>query len=1012
MSRSGTTKNPAMSRSGTTKNPAMSRSGTIKNLARSRSGTTKNPAIGGTTKNPVMSRGGTTKDPVMSISGTTKNPAMSRSGSTKNPAMSRSGSTKNPAMSRSGSIKNPVMSRSGSTKNPAMSRSGTTKNPVMSRSGTTKNPIMSISGSTKNPAMSRSGSTKNPAMSRSGSTKNPAMSRSGTTKDPAMSRSGTTKNPAMSRSGSTKNPAMSRSGSTKNPAMSRRDTTKNPAMSTSGITKNPAMSTSGSTKNPAMSISGSTKKWFNQGPSHDPAMSRSGSTKDPAMSRSGTTKDPAMSRSGTTKDPAISRSGSTKDPAMSRSGTTKDPAISRSGSTKDPAMSRSGTTKDPAMSRSGTTKDPAISRSDTTKNPTDNEDILALGNHPFSPRKFDIWITGPSGFMNLQELRCQILKCHQKVSKNNLKETMTTSFKKSEFSGFTKTAYKSSINMVCFIMLFTVSEEKQGKKTFHPMEKKKQCTIMRRKLLNIDDFVVRSLVRCRHMNDQQMSRMVGFGAADSSLKRFNEQATPTFNAGYGFRGFPDNFMMKAKEPLRHQRSADITTDVNRYFRRDSPTEWLPPPNQPPKRMASPPPPAKAPANYPPQQNGNPDWLENKAERRRKVEEHYIAEQDLAEARRRKEDAKVEKQKEIQRAKFGEGNKDHDRTRSSMDQMRNGYPERKEDMLRHQERDIEELRHNLEQLERESRFNKLQESQPEPRTDRTEMMESQSMQLRKMQDEINRPSESHEFGEPSHLMRPAGVPSIPLIKNDRLKAQDDSYMPTERSRFDANPRAQSEPQTDRIGMRPNRDRNYFGQSEEKLPDYLNVSPRRRPVGKFYNTNSTYTHDFDAPVIRRGRQILENHNKEPFEPYAPWGRDGGGAPMADTTGQRRTRIQGSMGSLGRELSDSARAKRAHKHEMLENLGQQAQFERDRREAEKAYARQGFVEVADRMRQQKVGYPRYKTSGLIDNHHLPHAMSNPVEEKNRVDRLGQLEEKRQAKESNYAGGAPYAEQFGASY
>ncbi|XP_052805405.1 uncharacterized protein LOC128234864 isoform X16 [Mya arenaria] len=592
-----------------------------------------------------------------------------------------------------------------------------------------------------------------------------------------------------------------------------------------------------------------------------------------------------------------------------------------------------------------------------------------------------------------------------------------------------------------------------------------QCTIMRRKLLNIDDFVVRSLVRCRHMNDQQMSRMVGFGAADSSLKRFNEQATPTFNAGYGFRGFPDNFMMKAKEPLRHQRSADITTDVNRYFRRDSPTEWLPPPNQPPKRMASPPPPAKAPANYPPQQNGNPDWLENKgpavpvptispryqedsyrkgpvirdplremtsAERRRKVEEHYIAEQDLAEARRRKEDAKVEKQKEIQRikelqdsyrpwgrpgggapnrldlsfrdnesqykdqenmfeAKFGEGNKDHDRTRSSMDQMRNGYPERKE-----------------------------------------EMMESQSMQLRKMQDEINRtqnhdPSESHEFGEPSHLMRPAGVPSIPLIKNDRLKAQDDSYMPTERSRFDANPRAQSgghflheysEPQTDRIGMRPNRDRNYFGQSEEKLPDYLNVSPRRRPdrypVGKFYNTNSTYTHDFDAPVIRRGRQILENHNKEPFEPYAPWGRDGGGAPMADTTGQRRTRIQGSMGSLGRELSDSARAKRAHKHEMLENLGQQAQFERDRREAEKAYARQGFVEVADRMRQQKVGYPRYKTSGLIDNHHLPHAMSNPfherkvdeqkayhqylgsqVEEKNRVDRLGQLEEKRQAKE-----------------
>ena len=68
---------------------------------------------------------------------------------------------------------------------------------------------------------------------------------------------------------------------------------------------------------------------------------------------------------------------------------------------------------------------------------------------------------------------------------------------------------------------------------------------------------------------------------------------------------------------------------------------------------------------------------------------------------------------------------------------------------------------------------------------------------------------------------------------------------------------------------------------------------------YNTDSTYHKDFDAPMIRRGRQILENPNKEPFEPYAPWGRDGGGAPLADTTGQRRTRIQGSMGVLGREV-----------------------------------------------------------------------------------------------------------------
>ena len=37
--------------------------------------------------------------------------------------------------------------------------------------------------------------------------------------------------------------------------------------------------------------------------------------------------------------------------------------------------------------------------------------------------------------------------------------------------------------------------------------------------------------------------------------------------------------------------------------------------------------------------------------------------------------------------------------------------------------------------------------------------------------------------------------------------------------------------------------------------------------------------------------------------------------------------------------------------------------------------FVEVADAMRQQKVGYPKYKSTGLIASHHLPHAMSNPV-------------------------------------
>ena len=47
------------------------------------------------------------------------------------------------------------------------------------------------------------------------------------------------------------------------------------------------------------------------------------------------------------------------------------------------------------------------------------------------------------------------------------------------------------------------------------------------------------------------------------------------------------------------------------------------------------------------------------------------------------------------------------------------------------------------------------------------------------------------------------------------------------------------------------------------------------------------------------MLENPNKDPFEPYAPWGAHGGGAPRADIAGQRKTRIQGSMGVLGREV-----------------------------------------------------------------------------------------------------------------
>lgn len=68
---------------------------------------------------------------------------------------------------------------------------------------------------------------------------------------------------------------------------------------------------------------------------------------------------------------------------------------------------------------------------------------------------------------------------------------------------------------------------------------------------------------------------------------------------------------------------------------------------------------------------------------------------------------------------------------------------------------------------------------------------------------------------------------------------------------------------------------------------------------YNKESTYQKDFDPPVYRRGRRVLENPNKDKFEPYAPWGAHGGGAPRADDAGQRKTRIQGAMGVLGREV-----------------------------------------------------------------------------------------------------------------
>ncbi|XP_060562443.1 uncharacterized protein LOC132722055 isoform X4 [Ruditapes philippinarum] len=285
--------------------------------------------------------------------------------------------------------------------------------------------------------------------------------------------------------------------------------------------------------------------------------------------------------------------------------------------------------------------------------------------------------------------------------------------------------------------------------------------------------------------------------------------------------------------------------------------------------------------------------------------------------------------------------------------------------------------------------------------------------------------------------------------DRLRAQDDMAYRRGEDRQQYEPRAQSdiptisvapsplyvftakrktlhkkdfvgflfpnEPQTERMyNRRPNRDREIFGQSKQSVPEYLNVSPRRHPVGRLYNKDSTYKTDFDVPFGKHGPHNLGNPNKEPMEPYNPFGMEGGGAPMVDSVGQRRTRIAGSMGYLGREMSDSARARRAHKRELLQEIGEQAAFERARKEREKAYNRQEFVEVADAIRQKKVGYPRFNQNGLISqHHHLPHMfntvpyaermeqkkyhdfLERQIEDRNAMTRIGQFEEQRQAKE-----------------
>ncbi|XP_053372941.1 uncharacterized protein LOC123560657 [Mercenaria mercenaria] len=553
-------------------------------------------------------------------------------------------------------------------------------------------------------------------------------------------------------------------------------------------------------------------------------------------------------------------------------------------------------------------------------------------------------------------------------------------------------------------------------------------------------------------------KLLGHEAAASNIDRFNKPLHTTGQTTFGFKGFPDNNMLQPKQPLRHQPSADLTSDVNRYFRKDSPPEWHPPPNQPPPRMPSP----------PPQPQKEPDWLQEKrntppqealhqtisprykdepqsyrkhpiirdphgeltsADKRKKLDEIYIAEEDLAMARQRKEREKLDKIKEQQKirelqdsykpwgrpgggapnriremqedfnpfgqpgsgAPLGDNRKmkftehqlhkspepkyhvpqgayklraysamkyaDEDRgmdymVRNSMEQ-RNSMPERREafgraatmpmvrtsysdsyrprtDILREQEREISELRRDINQLERHPDYHHEHDRrhddyrEPGKMADRNnninEMLHDQAKQMRHLEHEIERLKEPH-------LLKPAGKPTWPLIDTDmKLRAQDDmAYRRDDRPMYD-NPRAQSderfledfEPQTDRAGYRRhNRDNEIFGQSVQKVPEYLNVSPRRHPVGKLYNKDSTYTTDFDVPFGKHGSRNLGNPNKDPMEPFNPFGLEGGGAPMVDASGQRKTRIAGSMGVLGRELSYSARARKAHKRDLLHKL-----------------------------------------------------------------------------------------------
>ena len=51
------------------------------------------------------------------------------------------------------------------------------------------------------------------------------------------------------------------------------------------------------------------------------------------------------------------------------------------------------------------------------------------------------------------------------------------------------------------------------------------------------------------------------------LERFQKPSMPLRAQTFGFQGYPNGFMEQYKPPVRAQASADVTRDVDRYFRR-------------------------------------------------------------------------------------------------------------------------------------------------------------------------------------------------------------------------------------------------------------------------------------------------------------------------------------------------------------------------------------------------------------------------------------------------------------